>query len=380
MVLQAHDHTPWLFGQAPVFSQRYRFLTYDRRGTGRSSSPPGDWTAADLANDLAAFLDALGIDKAIVGGSSLGGVVTAQFAVDHPGRALALVIGHTVPYLDDEGRAWLEGEVATARAGRPAIVRQPRSGKDAEGPPTTDPVFAASPWGKLMAATGTGLGRTPDDRVRAIAVLRDWDQRTRKADLAKIDVPTLVIVGEHEPPSTIEGCAEWASWIPVPNFVVLRRASRRAARGGARVERRGAGFPRPARPGWTIDQVTGTSAARAVPVVSPRGHQARVPCLAPGSRVPHDPEQPRSRGRREARRAHRLRRHRPRRALVAGVRPHPRDASPPQERRDAARAVGQAGRRLPHARVGAARAHLERDARAEVGDVGGVPRARGRWG
>jgi hypothetical protein len=47
MVLQAHDHTPWLFGQAPVFSQRYRFLAYDRRGTGRSSSPRGDWTAAD---------------------------------------------------------------------------------------------------------------------------------------------------------------------------------------------------------------------------------------------------------------------------------------------------------------------------------------------
>src|ERR1700682_6347428 len=63
MVLQAHDHTPWLFGQAPVFSQRYRFLTYDRRGTGRSASTPGDWTAADLANDLAALLDALGIEK-----------------------------------------------------------------------------------------------------------------------------------------------------------------------------------------------------------------------------------------------------------------------------------------------------------------------------
>src|SRR4030088_907092 len=128
MVLQAHDHTPWLFGQAPVFSQRYRFLTYDRRGTGRSSSPPGDWRAADLADDLAGFLDALDLEKAIVGGSSLGGVVTAQFAVDHPGRAIALVIGHTVPYMDAEGRAWLEDEIATARAGGPAIRRQARSG------------------------------------------------------------------------------------------------------------------------------------------------------------------------------------------------------------------------------------------------------------
>ena len=234
MVLQAHDHTPWLFGQAPVFSQRYRFLTYDRRGTGRSSSPPGDWSAADLANDLAGFLDALGIDKAIVGGSSLGGVVTAQFAVDHPGRALALVIGHTTPYLDAEGREWLEEEMATARAGRPAIVRQPRSGPDEkEGPPTTDPNFAASTWGKMMAATGTGLGRTGEERARAIAVLRDWDQRPRRADLAKIDVPTLVIVGEREPLSTINGSREWAAWIPGAELVILPGAHHAAPREAA---------------------------------------------------------------------------------------------------------------------------------------------------
>ena len=234
MVLQAHDHTPWLFGQAPVFSQRYRFLTYDRRGTGRSASPPGDWSPADLANDLVRFLDALGIERAIVGGSSLGGVVTAQFAVDHPGRALALIIGHTVPYLDDEGRSWVEGEVATARAGRPAIVRQPRSGADEkEGPPTTDPAFAASPWGKMLAATGTGLGRTADDRARAIAVLREWDQRPRKGDLAKIDVPTLVIVGENEPRTTIEGSREWASWIPGAEFEILPGAHHAAPREAA---------------------------------------------------------------------------------------------------------------------------------------------------
>jgi pimeloyl-ACP methyl ester carboxylesterase len=234
MVLQAHDHTPWLFGQAPVFSQRYRFLTYDRRGTGRSSSPPGPWTAADLANDLAAFLDALGIEKAIVGGSSLGGVVTAQFAVDHPGRALALVIGHTVPYLDPEGAAWLEREIETARSGGAAIVNQPRSSTDEkEGPPTTDPAFAAMPWAKMMAATGTGLGRTPEERATAIAVLRGWDQRPRKGDLAKIEVPTLVIVGENEPRTTIEGSREWASWIPGARFVILPGAHHAAPREAA---------------------------------------------------------------------------------------------------------------------------------------------------
>ncbi len=233
LVFSGHDHTAWLFGQAPVFSQRYRVIVYDRRGTGRSSSPDGDWSAADLANDLAGLLDALGIERAIVGGSSLGGVITAQFAVDHPGRALALVIAHTVPYLDEAGRAWLEQQVGDASAGRPVIARQPADRGDAEGPPTTDPAFAASPLGRMIATTGTGLGRTPRDVARAIAVLRDWDQRPRKAELAKIREPALVIVGEREPRSTIEGSREWASWIPGAEFVVLPGAHHAAPREAA---------------------------------------------------------------------------------------------------------------------------------------------------
>ena len=76
----------------------------------------------------------------------------------------------------------------------------------------------------MLAATGTGLGRTGEERAHAIAVLRDWDQRPRKADLAKIDVPTLVIVGENEPRTTIEGSREWATWIPGAKFVILPSA------------------------------------------------------------------------------------------------------------------------------------------------------------
>src|SRR2546428_1388215 len=112
LVFQAHDRPAWLVLQAPVFSQRYRVLAYDRRGTGRSASPAGEWTAADPARDLAGFLDALGIARAIVAGSSLGGAVPAQFALDHPGPALPLALRHTVPYLHDARRALVPAHVA----------------------------------------------------------------------------------------------------------------------------------------------------------------------------------------------------------------------------------------------------------------------------
>jgi pimeloyl-ACP methyl ester carboxylesterase len=85
----------------------------------------------------------------------------------------------------------------------------------------------------MMAATGTGLGRTPEERATAIAVLSTWDHRPRRADYAKIHVPTLVIVGGNEPRTTIEGSREWASWIPGADFVVLEGAHHAAPREAA---------------------------------------------------------------------------------------------------------------------------------------------------
>jgi len=67
-------------------------VTFDRRGTGRSASPPGEWTVADFARDLRGLMDALDIERAIVGGSSLGGIIAAQFALDYPERVHAIIV------------------------------------------------------------------------------------------------------------------------------------------------------------------------------------------------------------------------------------------------------------------------------------------------
>ena len=88
-------------------------------------------------------------------------------------------------------------------------------------------------------------------------------------------------------------------------------------------------------------------------------------------------EQPRPRQRRAPRGPGGLRRHRQGGAGLAVVRRHRPLAARPRGRRDAARAVGQAGRRHAHPRVGAARADRQLQPRRRLGQLGGVPPARG---
>ena len=102
-----------------------------------------------------------------------------------------------------------------------------------------------------------------------------------------------------------------------------------------------------------------------------------VPRLAARSGDADADEQPRPGGCRAPRRPRRLRRHRPRGALVGRLRrdhPHAHDAG---RRRDDARAIGQAGRRVPHERVGAAGVDRQLQPGAGVGQLGRVPPARG---
>ena len=102
-----------------------------------------------------------------------------------------------------------------------------------------------------------------------------------------------------------------------------------------------------------------------------------MPGLAPGSRAPDAREQPRSGRRRGSREPRGLRRHGQGGPHLGRLPPHRRDAEAARRRRDAAGAVRAAGRRVPHARDGAARADRELEPRARLGQLGRVPAARG---
>src|SRR5262249_53587338 len=69
-------------------------VLYDVRGHDRSTVPPApaDYSMPIFAADLAALLKAIGIERAHIGGVSMGGMVTAQFAVDHPEMCASVLV------------------------------------------------------------------------------------------------------------------------------------------------------------------------------------------------------------------------------------------------------------------------------------------------
>lgn len=66
-------------------------LFFDRPGHGWSTRGPDNATPDTQSHTIAALMDALGIDKAIIVGHSFGGGIAATFALEHPGRTLGLV-------------------------------------------------------------------------------------------------------------------------------------------------------------------------------------------------------------------------------------------------------------------------------------------------
>lgn len=81
------------------FAGRFQVFYLDHRGNGRSrggrSSDPSLWNLARWGDDIAAFCNALGLERPIVFGQSFGGMVAQSYATRHPGHAAAVVFSST---------------------------------------------------------------------------------------------------------------------------------------------------------------------------------------------------------------------------------------------------------------------------------------------
>ncbi len=87
--------------QTPVFKQHFKLITFDARGTGRSSKSADSYSIAVMVEDVANLLDLLGIEKAHILGVSLGGLVAQDIAIQYPQRVEKLILGATFSHISE---------------------------------------------------------------------------------------------------------------------------------------------------------------------------------------------------------------------------------------------------------------------------------------
>jgi pimeloyl-ACP methyl ester carboxylesterase len=83
------DHACWAF-QLPAYTEHFSCIAVDLPGTGESDKPAGPYSTEGYADQVAAFLGAIGIERAHVAGMSFGAAVGMHLAARHPGRVRSL--------------------------------------------------------------------------------------------------------------------------------------------------------------------------------------------------------------------------------------------------------------------------------------------------
>lgn len=203
--------------QAAALAASHRVIRFDARGFGASGPSAGPLTMERIADDAAALFDALGVERAVVGGCSMGGYAALAFARRHPERLRAL-------YLQDT-RAGADGE--EARAGRLALAAR----VVAEGASVAADAFLPKLLGETTRRERPALVAELRERIlatpaRAIAdALHGLAARSdSRPTLAGLRVPTLVLVGDEDvltPPAESEAIA---SAVRAARLVVVPRA------------------------------------------------------------------------------------------------------------------------------------------------------------
>jgi 3-oxoadipate enol-lactonase len=85
------DHDLWLY-QAAHFSTWFQVVSIDIRGYGRSAKITTPYSEEDMCNDVLGVMDDLGIDKAVLGGCSVGSGISIHLGLDHPDRFSGIVL------------------------------------------------------------------------------------------------------------------------------------------------------------------------------------------------------------------------------------------------------------------------------------------------
>ena len=224
------DHTMWQ-AQIDEFSKRYRVLAPDLRGFGQSTLGDGPVTMRRYADDLAELLDRLDVrDKIVCCGLSMGGYIAWQFWHKYADRLAALVLCDTRAVADTPqakasraelaARVKAEGPQAAADAMLPKLFSP-----ETPSPSTVEGRGEGDADNRRSAVAETRAAILRNSPAGIAAALDGMAQRPDASEmLAGINVPTLVVVGEHDILSTPTEMRGIAEQIPGVQFALIPAA------------------------------------------------------------------------------------------------------------------------------------------------------------
>ena len=180
-------------GQIESLSERFRFIAPDLQGFGGSDAPDDEsaYSMDSYADDAAAILDELGLDKVVLTGLSMGGYISFAFLRRHRDRVSGLVLADTKAEADPpEAKEKRTTQQAQVRADGTAGLIEGLSGAllgEATREKKPDVVEATK---KLMAEN------PPAGFIGALEAMKNRPDSS--GELGAIDVATLIIVGEND--------------------------------------------------------------------------------------------------------------------------------------------------------------------------------------
>jgi len=200
--------------QADALSRGRRVIRPDLRGIGKSSVPDGPYLMERLASDVAAVLDALGIERAAVAGHSLGGYVALAFARMFTERVTHLALVCSRLAADSPEQAAARRDVAD-RIER-EVSMQPAL--DAYVPRLTAPQTAGQ-RPDIVARVCEIAGSI--EPIGAASMLRGMGMRAAADDIAPdLDLPVMVITGGRDAVISLEEAREVARAFPRGRLVI----------------------------------------------------------------------------------------------------------------------------------------------------------------
>lgn len=198
--------------QFDILRKDFRMLRYDARGHGQTDAPEGPYTLETLAMDLIGLLDGLGISQAHFMGISMGGMVIQTLALMHPERILSLILCDTTASMPKERAPIFEEQIRTAE----------EKGMSALAGATLDrwlsPEFQKQHPERTRQIREIAAHTPVTGFAGSSQAISRLDIEAR---LNQITLPTLILVGEHDPATPVKSARQIQAQIPHAKLEVL---------------------------------------------------------------------------------------------------------------------------------------------------------------